>query len=160
MKYSLYIAATADDKRAAYSYVLVNYTGIIAKGTYLTVGERRFDDSFCGHVALQRSLREAARQDGVLDVTVVLDAGGLQEIGLELMDVSPPLYPALWRNTKRVMQRFSECTLAAMKKNDEMTREEASVFDECLDALEQSRTFGGRLRLIRDCLLGKNNIIR
>ncbi|NUU74248.1 hypothetical protein [Paenibacillus xylanilyticus] len=161
MKYQLYIAAAADDKRAAYSYVLANYAGIVARGTFLTVGERKFDDSFCGHVAIQRAMRSATNKaEGVADITVVLDENIANDVGFELLGVNPPLYPTLCRTTQRVMKRFNSCELAAMKKGDDLSPEEASVFDMCLEALDDAMTPRGQFRLAWDTVTGSNKIIR
>lgn len=162
MKYTLYIAAASDDHRMAYAYILADYKSIVAQGTFLTAGERRFDESFCGHVVLQRALRAAAQSaEGVVDLTVTIDENVANDVGLELLDVSPPLYPSLCRTTKRIMKRFNQCNLAAMKKEDEdLCPEEAAAFDDCLDALEEARTVRGKWRLYIDYITGASRIIK
>lgn len=162
MKYTLYIAAASDDHRMAYTYVLADYKSIVAEGTYLTAGERKFDESFCGHVALQRALRAAAKSaEGVVDLTVALDENIANDVGLELLDINPPLYPALCRATKRIMKRFNQCNLAAMRKDDEdLSPEEAAAFDDALDALEEARTVRGKWRLFIDYITGASRIIK
>ncbi|MDU7472105.1 MAG: hypothetical protein E7L01_01910 [Paenibacillus macerans] len=162
MRYTLYIAAASDDHRMAYAYVLADYSSVVAEGTFLTAGERKFDESFCGHVALQRALRAAAKSaEGVVDLTVMLDDNIANGVGLELLEVNPPLYPSLCRATKRVMKRFNQCNLAAMKKEDEdLTPEEAAAFDDCLDALEEARTVRGKWRLLFDIITGAGRIIK
>ncbi|MCZ4142460.1 hypothetical protein BZG17_32220, partial [Escherichia coli] len=139
-----------------------NYAGIVAQGTFLTAGERKFDESFCGHIALQRALRaSASKAEGVADVTVMLDENIANDVGFELLGVNPPLYPSLCRSTQRIMKRFNSCELGAMKKDDaELTPIEASVFDECLFALENSRTPRGMAKLAWDVITGNKNIIR
>ncbi|MFD1224860.1 hypothetical protein ACFQ4B_32600, partial [Paenibacillus vulneris] len=71
MNYTLYIASAADDRGAVYAWLLVNYEGVKASDVYFTHGERRFDESYCAHVALQRALRTAARQEGVVQLNVL-----------------------------------------------------------------------------------------
>ncbi|GIP13990.1 MULTISPECIES: hypothetical protein [Paenibacillus] len=161
MKYTLYLAAASDDHRIAYTYVLADYKSVVAQGTYLTVGKRKFDESFCGHVALQRALRAAAKSaEGVVDLTVMLDEN-IVDVAFELLDINPPLYPALCRTTKRIMKRFNKCELAAMKKdNEELSPEEAAAFDDCIAALEGARTVRGKWRLLFDIITGAGRIIK
>ncbi|HBU80872.1 MAG TPA: hypothetical protein DEF35_04420 [Paenibacillus sp.] len=98
--------------------------------------------------------------EGVADVVVTLDENIANDVGFELLGVNPPLYPTLCRTTQRVMKRFNSCELAAMKKGDELSPEEASVFDECLAELEDAKTPRGNLRLAWDTVTGSNKIIR
>lgn len=95
-----------------------------------------------------------------MDIVVTLDENIANDVGFELLGVNPPLYPSLCRNTQRVMKRFNSCELAAMKKGDDLNPEEASVFDECLAALEEARTPRGQFRLAWATVIGSQNIIR
>lgn len=162
MKYTLYFAAASDDHRMAYTFILMDYKSIVTKGSFVTVGKRKFDESFCGHIALQRALRTVARSaEGIVDLTVVLDENVANDIGFELLDVNPPLYPALCRTTKRILKRFNNFAFAAMKKDEEgLSPEEAAAFDESVTALEEARTLTGRSRLLFDVIIGSNKIIR
>lgn len=96
----------------------------------------------------------------MVDIVVTLDENIANDVGFELLGVNPPLYPSLCRNTQRVMKRFNSCELAAMKKGDDLNPEEASVFDECLAALEEARTPRGQFRLAWATVIGSQNIIR
>lgn len=90
----------------------------------------------------------------------MLDENIANDVGFELLGVNPPLYPTLCRTTQRIMKRFNSCELAAMKKGDELSPEEASVFDECLTTLEEARTLRGQFMLAWETVTGSQNIIR
>ncbi|WP_127509792.1 hypothetical protein [Paenibacillus humicus] len=161
MNYSLYIASVADDKRAAYSWCLVNYEGVASEGVYLTHDERRFDETYCAHVALQRALREAARQAGKIRLRIVMDEVVSGAIGYEILDANRPLYPALLQTTKRVLRRFDDVEFAAFRKDDaDALPEESAVIDDAMTALEDSRTLAGQLRLWRDLIVKPSKFIR
>ncbi|MHA7964962.1 hypothetical protein ACX93W_12535 [Paenibacillus sp. CAU 1782] len=163
MQHSLYIGAASDDRRTAYSWLLVNSDGVAASDIYLTQGERKFDENYGSHIALQRALRAVARQEGVIQLRLVMDETVSDAIGYELIDVlaQAPLYPTLCRTTKRIMRRFDKCELATFKRDEtDATPQEISVVDDAIDALEQAATLPGTFRYWRDCLLRPNKIIR
>lgn len=163
MRYTLYIASAADDKRAAYSWLLANHAGIVDKGVYLTQGDRRFDESYSGHIAVQRALRAAARQEGVISLRLSLDTTMAEAVGFEILDAmpQPPLYPALCRTTKRITKRFNAFELASFKADEaDASPQEIAVVDDAIDSLDQARTWAGTLRVWRDCLTRPTNIIR
>lgn len=162
MRYNLYLATAGDDKHTVYSYVISNYEGIKDSGVFVAVGERRNDESYCGHIALQRALRTAARQDGVVSLlTVSFDSSVFNPLAFEVMELDPPLYPALARGTQRLLRRFSAFEIASSSYgDDDATPVEVSVLDEALDALEQARTIKGRWQLICDRFFNPTKIIR
>lgn len=162
MQHSLYIGAASDDKRTAYSWLLVNSAGVALFDVYLTQGERRFDENYGSHIALQRALRAAARQEGVVQLRLVMDDSVTDAIGFELVEgVQAPLYPTLCRTTKRIMRRFDKCELATFKRNEtDAAPQEIAVVDDAIDTLEQAGTLAGTFRYWRDCLLRPNKIIR
>ncbi|WP_339216719.1 hypothetical protein [Ornithinibacillus sp. FSL M8-0202] len=160
MRYTLYLSVATDDKRSVYSYTLTNFEKEIASGTFVTKGKRRFDEVYCGHVAVQRALRRAAKVEGVIQLTIVLDHELVNTIGFELGNVNPSLYPTLCRTSQRIMKRFAKCDLAAMELEDNMEPFEAATCDEALDSLEYYRTVKGRWQLLKDTILGSKNIIR
>ncbi|MDO3682209.1 hypothetical protein [Paenibacillus ehimensis] len=160
MRYSLYVASAADEQRAAFSWLLADHEAVRARGVYLSHGERRLDGNYCGHVALQRALREAARQEGVIQLHVLLDETVADAIGYELLDVTAALYPSLCQTTRRVMRRFDLCELAAFKRDEDATPHEIAALDDAVDALEQARSISGRLRLWAGVLLNPTKIIR
>jgi len=162
MRYSLYIGAASNDKRAAYAWLLVNHVGVIASDVYLTEGERRFDESYCSHIALQRALRKVAQSEGIVQLRVCMDETVAEAVGYELLDVGQaPLYPTLFRTTKRILQRFDKYELASFKKDEkEQTPQEVAVFDDAIEALEWAETLKGRIELIKCKWLGSTKIIR
>jgi|GEM_PF-4517103 len=161
MQHSLYIGSAADDKRTAYAWLLVNHSGVVASDAYLTAGERRFDENYGSHAALQRALRKVAQQEGVIQLRLVMDDTVVEAIGFELCDVQPPLYPTVCRTTRRIMQRFDKCELASFSRDEADARpQEIAAIDDAIDALEQAATLPGTFRYWRDCLLRPNKIIR
>lgn len=162
MKYSLHIATVGDDKHTVYSYVISNYEGVKNSGVFVAVGERKNDESYCGHIALQRALRAAARQDGVISLlTINFDSSVFSPLAFEVMEMDPPLYPPLARGTQRLLRRFSSHEIAASSySEDDASPIEVSVLDEALDALEQARTIKGRWQLFCDRFFNPTKIIR
>lgn len=164
MKYTLYLAKAEDDRHVTYAYAIADYAKIIDEGVYVAIGERKDDENYCGHVALQRALRQAIRKcKGQARLTVVLDNELIDDIAFEILGVSgsAPLYPSLCRTTQRIMKRFASCDLAAMTKDESDLRPaEASVIDEALNALEDVNTLVGRIKLWRDIVINPQKIIR
>lgn len=161
MQYTLYVGAAADDKRAAYSYLLTNFEGVKGSGVFLTMGERRFDGNYCGHIAIQRALRQAAQSEGVIQLTVVFDETLAEDVGYEMLGVTAPLYPTICRTTRRLMKRFDKCELAAFKKDEaDALPQEIAVIDDAIEALEQARSVVGRLEFWRDFIITPKKIIR
>lgn len=162
MQYSLYIGAASDDKRTAYSWLFVNHAGVVASDVYLTQGERRFDENYGSHIALQRALRKAAQTAGVIQLRLIMDNTIAEAVGFELIEgIQAPLYPTICRTTRRIMRRFNKCELAAFKIDEaDASPQEIAVVDDAIDALEQAATLAGTWRLWRDCLLKPNKIIR
>lgn len=160
MKYTLYLASASNDHYSAYSFLLTNYEGVVDEDVFIATGERRFDESYCGHVALQRALRRAAKVDGVISLRIVLDESVTDPLGYEVLDVVAPLYPGLQRTTSRILKRFSKAEFASTKKQDDALPEEIAVVDEAIEALEQVMTPIGKLKLFRDRFLNPNKIIQ
>lgn len=160
MHYTLYIASAADDRRAAYAWLLVKFDGAIADAVYLTHGERRFDDNYGAHIALQRALRVVARQEGVIQLRVVMDETVANAIGYELLGAAPPLYPTLCQATKRIMRRFADVELASFRRDEaDALPQEVAVLDDALDALDRARTINGRLNLWIDAITRRKETI-
>lgn len=165
MKLTLYIAKAEDDRLAAYAFTLTNYKEIIDSGVFIALGKRKEDESYCGHVAVQRALRRAVRSHaGPIQLTIVFDAELIDDgIAFELLDVpgKVPLYPTLCRTTRRIMKRFQTCEVASMTEDEsDLLPAEATVIDEALDAIYEANTVRGRLKVWRDTLINPQKIIR
>lgn len=160
MRHSLYLAAAQDGQRVSIAYGLADHGGLWASDRFITAGPSRLDVNRAGHIALQRALRQAARHSGVVDLVLTFDGESMGEVGYELLGLDAPKHPALCRNTERILLRFNTVRFAAMNRGDDLLPEEAAVFDEALDALEQVRTLRGRLRLLLDTWTGNPKIIR
>lgn len=160
MNYTLYLAAASNDRYSVYSFLLANYTGVIDKNVFIAVGERRFDESYCGHIALQRALRRTAQAEGIISLQIVLDQSVTSPLGYELLGASPPLYPGLERTTQRILKRFQKVEFASTKPDEDALPEEIAVVDDAVDALEQVSTPIGRLKLLRDRFLKPSKIIQ
>lgn len=160
MKYSLYLATDGDDKHTVYSYVISNYEGIKDCGTFVAAGERRHDESYCGHIAMQRALRKAAKMEGVIQLHINFDST-LYPLALEVMGVESALYPSLERTTQRIIRRFDSYEVGA----GEYDIEDADIFqaaaiDEAVDGVENLRTIKGRWQLFKDRFINSHKIIR
>lgn len=160
MNYTLYLASASNDHHSAYSFLLTNYTGVVDEDVFIAVGDRKFDESYCGHIALQRALRRAAKAEGVINLQIVFDQSVTSPLGYELLGVSPPLYPGLERTTSRILRRFQKVEFASTKPDEDALPEEVAVVDDAVDALEQASTPIGRLILLRDRFLKPNKIIQ
>lgn len=161
MRYALYIGSAADDKRAAYSWMLVNHTGVVASDVYLTYGERRFDENYGSHAALQKALRKVAQSEGVIQLRLVMDDTIAEAVGFELCGVQAPLYPTICRTTSRILKRFDKYELASFSKDEaDASPQEIAVIDDAIDTLQQTATLAGTVRHWRDVLLKPNKIIR
>lgn len=161
MKYSLYLASAGDDNHTAYSYVISNFEGVKAGGVFIALGDRRNDESYAGNIALQRALRVAARLDGVITLHINFDLSVVNPLAFEVMEIEPPLYPALSRGTQRLLKRFSAYEIGSGEYgDDDASPFEAMALDEALDALEQARTIKGRWQLLCDRFFNPQKIIR
>ncbi|MCC0566552.1 hypothetical protein [Brevibacillus borstelensis] len=160
MKYTLHLASASNDHFSAYSFLLTNYEGAVDEDVFIAMGERKFDESYCGHIALQRALRRSAKAGGVVSLRIVLDESIIDPLGYEVLGVTPPLYPGLHRTTSRILRRFNETELASARKEDDASPEEVAVVDEAIEALERAMTPFGRLGLFRDRYLNPNKIIQ
>jgi len=161
MKYTLHLASVGDSDRTVYSYVISNFEGIKNSGVFVAIGERRHDESYCGHIALQRALRAAIKMEGVISLHINFDHSVFTTLGYELMDLEPVLYPNLARTTKRLLRRFESHEFGTAEYDDDNASiSEAMVLDEALDALEQARTIRGRWRLFCDRFFNPTKIIR
>lgn len=164
MKYTLFISKAEDDRHVTYAYAITDHVKIIDEGVYVAVGKRRNDDNYCGHIALQRALRQAIRKcEGQVRLTVVLDSEMIDDIAYDILGVagSAPLYPSLCRTTQRIMKRFASCELAAMTTDESDLRPaEASVIDEALNTLDNANTLVGRFKTWRDTVINPQKIIR
>ncbi|MCY7827125.1 hypothetical protein P8879_10745 [Bacillus spizizenii] len=161
MKYTLYLAQASDDRTTVYSYALHNYEGPKASGVFVASGRRRQDTSYCGHIALQRALRAAAKTEGVISLKVIVDHPLMKPIMFETLGIDEQQYPDLCRTTNRLLKRFASHNLAASEfVSDDAAWQEIAVLDEALDALEQNRTIKGRWRLMRDRFFNIHKTIR
>ncbi|MBT2574868.1 hypothetical protein J7E26_13035 [Bacillus sp. ISL-51] len=161
MNYTLYLTQASDDRSAVYSYALHNYEGPQASGVFVATGKRRHDMSYCGHIALQRALRKAAKTEGVISLKLIADNPLMQPVLFETMGIDEQKYPGLCRTTNRLLKRFASHDLAASEfDNDDAAWQEVAVLDEALDALEQNRTIKGRWRMIRDRFFNAYKTIR
>lgn len=160
MKYSLYLATAGDDKHTVYSYVITNYEGIKDSGTFIAVGERRHDESYCGHIALQRALRKAAKMEGVIHLHLNFDET-LTTLAFEIIGIDPPLYPALERTTQRVLRRFQHHEVGYGDYGTvDADKYEATTLDVAIEELEHLRTIKGNWQLFIDRFINPNKIIR
>lgn len=161
MNYTLYLTQASDDRSTVYSYALHNYEGPQASGVFVASGRRRQDTSYCGHIALQRALRAAAKTEGVISLKVIVDHPLMQPIMFETMGIDEQKYPGLCQTTNRLLKRFASHELAASEfVSDDAAWQEVAVLDEALDVLEQNRTIKGRWRTIRDRFFNAYKIIR
>jgi len=161
MKYTLNLATAGDSDRTVYSYVISNFEGVKDSGVFVAVGERRNDESYCGHIALQRALRAATKQDGVISLHVNFDHTVFTTLGYELMELEPALYPNLTRTTKRLLRRFEKYEYGTAEYDaSDASMYEAMALDEALDTLEQARTMQGKWRLLCDRFFNPTKIIR
>lgn len=148
MRYTVHLATAGDEKHTAYSYVISNFEGVKASGVFIATGDRRHDESYCGHIALQRALRQAAKMDGVIAVNINFDASIFNPLAFEVVGVNEPLYPSLARTTSRILQRFAKYDVQAGEFGaDDADRFAVAALDNALDELEQTRTIKGRLQL-------------
>lgn len=164
MRYTLHIAKAEDDRHATYAYVLSNYSGIIDQSVYIAAGKRKNDESYCGHIAVQRALRQASRKcKGPVQLTIVLDDEMIEGVAYELLSVTgaAPLYPALCRTSQRIMKRFQTAEIAAMTADaSDLQPAEAAVIDDALEALEDASTLVGGLKVRWQTLVNPTKIIR
>ncbi|NPC94018.1 hypothetical protein HOO54_17785 [Bacillus sp. WMMC1349] len=146
MNYTLYITKAGDDRSTIYSYTLHNYKGQLSAGTFVAIGKRRNDDTYCGYIALQRALRSAAMEtEGIVSLKIVADQLFMEPVIFEIIDVSSPLNPALCQTTKRLLKRFASYELAASNfSGDDASWQEVSTLDNALDELEKNKTIQGR----------------
>ncbi|MED4830391.1 hypothetical protein [Bacillus atrophaeus] len=161
MNYTLYITQVGDDWATVYSYALHNFEGRQANGSFVATGKRRHDNSYCGHIALQRALRFAARIEGVISLKLIVDNPLMQPVLFETMEIEPTLYPDLCRTTNRLLRRFASHELAASDfSGEDASWQEVAALDEALDVLEQNRTIKGRWQLFCDRFFNANKTIR
>ncbi|MFS0559607.1 hypothetical protein AB1K91_02600 [Terribacillus sp. 179-K 1B1 HS] len=161
MKYTLYLAQAGDDARTVYSYILTNFEGEKRSGIFVATGEHKHDEEYCSHVALQRALRDTAKEPGVIQLTVHVDGPLVDPIIFQVEGINSPLYPSLAKTTTRLMKRFSAAEFAATDFNDDdASWQEIATMDNALDQLEYSRTIKGRWQLLCDRLFNPTKIIR
>ncbi|CAM5433783.1 hypothetical protein SAFG77S_08048 [Streptomyces afghaniensis] len=161
MNYTLHLASAGDSDRTIYSYVISNFEGVKDSGVFVAVGKRRHDESYCGHIALQRALRAATKMDGVISLHVNFDHTVFTTLGYELMDLQPALYPNLTRTTKRLLRRFEKYEYGTADYDaSDASVYEAMALDDALNTLEQARTIQGKWRLLCDRFLNPTKIIR
>jgi len=164
MRHTLYLAKAEDDRYGAYAYAITNFKGTVDQGVYIAVGRRKNDESYCGHIALQRALRQATKKcEGPVQLTIVLDDDLAECVAYEVMSVlgRSPLYPALCRTTQRIMRRFDSAEFAAMTRDESDLRPaEAAVIDDALEALEDAGSLMGGIKLRWQSIVRPKNIIR
>ncbi|MGQ8920966.1 hypothetical protein ACUUYQ_03675 [Bacillus halotolerans] len=130
-------------------------------GVFVASRRRRQDTSYCGHIALQRALRTAAKTEGVVSLKLVVDHPLMQPILFESMGIEEQKYPELCRTTNRLLKRFASHELAASDfSGEDALWQEAATLDEALDALEQNRTIKGRWQLFCDRFFNDYKTIR
>lgn len=160
MRYTLYVASVGDDRHTAYSYVISNFEGIKKTGIFVASGKRRNDDSYCGHIALQRALREASKLEGVVTLRLNFDVA-LMPLAFELMEVESPIYPPLFKTTERLLKRFDRYEMASGEyADDNASYFEVRTLDDALDMLESARTIRGRWQLFCARFANPNKLIR
>lgn len=160
MRYTLHITSAADDRHTVYSFVISNVEGIKSSGVFIATGKRHEDLSYCGHVALQRALREVSKLEGVIQLHVNFDVP-LYDLVLEIMELEEPSYPQLAQTTALILRRFDNWDIGAGEySNFDSDIFEAAALDNALEALEDARTFKGRLLLLRDRFINTRKIIR
>ncbi|WPP36099.1 hypothetical protein [Bacillus sonorensis] len=161
MNYTLYLTQASDGRETVYSYTLHNFEGEKAAGTFLALGRRRNDMSYCGHIALQRALRSVAKIEGVISLKVIVDHPLLQPIVFETMGIDDSLHPTLCQTTNRMLKRFASYELASADfSGDDATWQEVATLDNALDSLEQNKTVKGRWQIFRDLFFNSQKIIR
>jgi len=161
MKYTLYLAQAGDDARTVYSYILTNVEGEKRSGLFVATGERKHDEEYCGHIALQRALRDTAKEPGVIQLTIHVDGPLVDPIIFEVEGINPPLYPSLVKTTTRLMKRFSAAEFAASDFNDgDANWWEIATMDNALDHLEYCRSINGHWQLLCDRIFNPTKIIR
>lgn len=161
MNYTLHLAAAGDSDRTVYSYVISNFEGVKDSGVFVAIGERRHDESYCGHIALQRALRAATKMDGVVSLHINFDHSVFTTLGYELMELEPSIYPNIARTTQRILRRFEKYEFGTAEYDDENASVyEAAALDDALDTLEQARTMQGKWRLLCDRFFNPTKIIR
>lgn len=161
MKYTLHLAAAGDSDCTVYSYVISDFDDVKDSGVFVAVGNRRNDESYCGHIALQRALRAATKMDGVISLHVNFDHTVFTTLGYELMDLEPSIYPNIARTTQRLLRRFEKREFGTAEyDSNEAGIYETMALDEALDTLEHARTMQGKWRLLCDRFFNPTKIIR
>ncbi|MBB6449598.1 hypothetical protein HNR44_001547 [Geomicrobium halophilum] len=160
MNYHLYISYAQDDRNGALSWALTTYEGVKDNGIYIAPGSKRGDASRACYVGLTRALRRAAKQPGVVQLTVFMDRAVIDAVGFGLAGVEKPAHPELHEQAMRKFNRFDLYKLAAMSSDDDLQPVEVAVTDDAADELERLRTITGRIKLGYWQIAKPNKILR
>ncbi|WP_113755089.1 hypothetical protein [Bacillus pumilus] len=157
MKHTLFIAKFMDDRRSAYSYMITNYEGIKASGSFVTLGKRNNQNT--DYRALQRALKSVSQLLGVVDLKIIFDQSLIQ-IAYEMVEVDEPKCPEITETTARTIRRFKSCEYATTDFSDiNAIPEEVYVMDTAVDLLSKYSSITGNVRLLTKELFGNKIFI-
>ncbi|GIN10249.1 hypothetical protein J26TS2_01160 [Shouchella clausii] len=143
MRYTLHFASLAEGRRQVVSWVLVRGGTVLLERENARLGA---PTSEFPRLMMRKALREAAKQEGIVDLTLSFDSS-VSEIAFELMGISEPDDKQLDRTLRRVLRRLNSYKFAAAEYGEaDATPAEAACIDNCLDQLEDLTTLKGVIK--------------